>query len=825
MTTISRVLCITAVLWAAGGLVVAQEAARAEFTPPGENIALGKPYTLSPRPNYALSADPGDVTHLTDGVYSEGYFWVQKTTVGWRGAAPVIITVDLGEVEPIAGASYNTAAGVANVSWPLAIDILVSDDGERWVHIGELVGLSAEFGLPPTDRYAVHRFVTDDLRTRARYVQFVVDGAPYIFVDEVEVYRGPDEFLALEPEGRVVTDPRQFFMETRIFSGIKWRLQFDLDAARDAIAEADLPADRREALSAAAAEMRAEIADMPSDIPEDFTTVLPFSDLHARIYALNAPLLRARGLTRPLYVWEANPWDPLQPTDAPTLEQVGAPPRLDVRMMRNEWRGAAFNLTNTTDEEMQVTVNVNGLWWGANPEQVSVREVLFTDTRERAPISAALPVARRDDDGHHVTIPAGCSRQVWLNIRSVDTPADERRSSGTVLIEGGGETLEVPLELTVYPFDFPDEVSIAVGGWDYTMGRGAYDATPENIPLLIQTMREHYVNTPWAQSSVRPRGAQFDQEGNLTGELDFAVWDEWVERWPDTLWYCVFMSVGRSFEGEEMGTPRFNRMVGDYFVAWTEHMREQGIPPEKLAVLLVDEPHNEEMAERIIVWAEAIKAAAPEVVIWNDPTYRDPREMNPELVAVSDVLCPNLPMWMGFNEEMRSIYLDAQAEGTQLWFYSCSGPAKLLDPYDYWRGQFWWALRHNAEGSHYWAFADEAGSVTSWNAYRQVRNQYSPLFIDPTSVTEGKQMAAIREGAQDHEYFVMLRGRIAELERAGVTDPLLEQARRLVAHGPLRVTDDIAPGTLSWRGEKDRGVMDAVRVEVLEMLLRLSELG
>lgn len=813
------------VLWAAGSCTLAQEPARAEFAPPGENIALGKSYTLSPRPNYALCTGPDDITQLTDGVYTEGYFWTQKTTVGWQHAAPAVITLDLGEVEPIAGVSYNTAAGVAGVSWPLAIDILVSDDGERWVHIGELVGLSAKFGLPPTDRYLVHRFVTDDLQTRARFVQFVVDAAPYLFVDEVEVYRGPDDFLAIEPEGRVVSDPKQFFMDTRIFSGIQWRLRFDLDAAREAIAEiADLPAERREALIAAAAQIGAEIADMSQEVPADFTTVLPFSELHARIYALNAPVLRARGLTRPLYVWEANRWDPLEPTGAPTLEQAGAPTRLEVRMMRNEWRAAAFNLTNTTDEAMEVTLSINGLWWGANPEQVSVREVLFTDTRERAPIAAALPVARRDDDGHHVTIPAGCSRQVWLNIHSVDTPADERRASGTVLIQGGGESLEVPLELTVYPFDFPDEVSIAVGGWDYTNGRGAYDATPENIPVLIRTLREHHVNTPWAQSAVRPRGAEFDQQGNLTNEPDFAAWDEWVERWPGAKWYCVFMAVGRSFEGEPMGTPRFGRMVGDYFVAWTDHMREKGLDPEKLAVLLVDEPHNDEMAEVIIGWAGPLKAAAPEVVIWNDPTYRDPRDMNPELLALSDVVCPNLPMWMGFSEEMRNIYLDTQAAGAALWFYSCSGPAKLLDPYDYWRGQFWWALRHGAEGSCYWAFADEAGSGTSWNAYRQVRNQYSPLFIDPTSVTEGKQMAAVREGAQDHEYFIMLRSRIAELEEAGVTDPVLAQARELLVEGPLRVTADIAQGTLGWRKEQDRSVMDAVRVEALEMLLKLSEL-
>ena len=81
-------------------------------TAPGENIALGKPYKLSPGSSYGFSADAGDATQLTDGVYSVGYFWVQKSTVGWsRGT--VQISIDLGEPQPILGLSYNTAAGVA----------------------------------------------------------------------------------------------------------------------------------------------------------------------------------------------------------------------------------------------------------------------------------------------------------------------------------------------------------------------------------------------------------------------------------------------------------------------------------------------------------------------------------------------------------------------------------------------------------------------------------------------------------------------------------------------------------------------------------------
>ncbi|MDD4101994.1 MAG: hypothetical protein PHU80_05110, partial [Kiritimatiellae bacterium] len=92
------------------------------------NVALHKPYTLEPTPGYRHCTDPGDKAQLTDGVYVEGYFWTQTGTVGWNNVAPVICTIDLGKVEPVCGVSWSTAAGVAGVSWPESLYVLVSDD-------------------------------------------------------------------------------------------------------------------------------------------------------------------------------------------------------------------------------------------------------------------------------------------------------------------------------------------------------------------------------------------------------------------------------------------------------------------------------------------------------------------------------------------------------------------------------------------------------------------------------------------------------------------------------------------------------------------------
>jgi hypothetical protein len=489
-------------------------------------------------------------------------------------------------------------------------------------------------------------------------------------------------------------------------------------------------------------------------------------------------------------------------------------------MMRKEYRGEAFNLTNATDAVMTLDLSITGLPGGNNPGYVSVREVPFTDTRDRIPIAAALPEAQQAGAAYRITIPAGMTRQVWLDFRPMDVKAG--RYAGKITI-GGAAQATLPLLLQVYPLDFPGMPSIHIGGWDYTNGPSMYDATAENQAELIRMMIANYVDTPWATSSVQPANAKFDPEGNLTSELQFNNWDTWTAKWPGAKLYAVFLSVGTSFAGEPMGSPRFQRMVAEWITGWVQHLGDQNLQPEQLVLLLYDEPSTPEGYEIIKTWAMAINAAQPRVTLFEDPTSRDPAEVDPAVWPELDILCPNLPMWLSGPPSFGEFFVAQQKAGRELWYYSCSGPSKLLDPITYHRSQFWYNIKYGGRGSFYWAFGDEGGG-DSFNAYMQKRAQYSPLFVSPDSVTDAKHMAGIREGAQDYEYFMMLRSRIAELERKGCTSPLLGQARKLAVEGPDRVMANITSENLAWSAPKDRGVMDEVRVQVLNLLEKMAKL-
>jgi len=804
----------------------AELAASDWFTPPGPNIALGRSYRMKPSPRYSYCTDPDDLTQLTDGVYTSGYFWTQKTTVGWSRAMPVIITVDLGEIEPVTGASFNTAAGVAGVAWPFTVMVLVSDDGREWYEAGELVRATVRMAAPKTDGYGVHRFAAAGWKTRGRYVRFMVGQAPYCFVDEVEVYGGDPGLLAFERTGEAFTGDQavhdELFIRPQITASVEWRLQTDLEAVSKGLTEAEMPAGARASSVARVEALRKQIHALP-DAPAALRTVLPLSDLHAAILALNAPVLRARGYAG-VTAWQGNRWDALGMMDAPDLPPASVP-LLEVTMMRGEVRAEAVNLTNATDEPAVVRVSVSGLPGGAPPRYLSVRDVLFTDTRSRVPVAAALPPAQREGTQWQVMIPAGCTKQLWLSFERPPAAIKAGTYKAAVkVVPDGGDPIQLPLTLHLHGLDFPAAPTLALGGWDYTNGSAAYYRAPGNLESLLDLMHDHHVDTPWATNGVAPRGMKFAPSGELLNPdgLDFRAWDEWTERWHFARNYYVFLAVGGSFQGEKMGTARFNRMVGDWFTAWAAHVTEQGLKPEQVGVLLVDEPHAPEQDEVIIAWSRPIRAVNAGIKLFQDPTYRDPTKGIPEMFALNDILCPNTPMMVSQGQAFRDFYLDQQAQGRTLWLYSCSGPAKKLDPCGYHRGQMWWALRMGATGCFYWALGCGGGMGDSWRAYAQPGTEYAPFFVGQTEVMDGKHMEAIREGVQDYEYFMMLRARVDVLKKRGVTSRSLAAAEKLLSDGPRRVTDTITPKSMSWGDGADHAIMDQVRVEALELLSKLS---
>ena len=845
---------------------------------PGENIALGASYTLEPGPNYGLCTDSGDTEQLTDGVYTDGYFWAQLSTVGWQEKTPSILTLDLGAVKPIRGVSFSTAAGFADVRWPLTIRILTAGEDMQFHEIGDLVELSAQQhgplvpkkasdamwareGMRFNDaeihdhfdrhrdrysqsqvtpelreriirdlheqraaRYGTYRYWTDRLQTHGRYVSLVVWNEPYTFVDEIEVYAGDPEWVNEPLPGPGIADVESYANRIAIQKGIRTRLVRDIQALREAAEEEGVPARTRSEVLGELAAVEEELGPATA-FGDDFQAVLPLNAWHERVLRTQAWLWRAGGL-EPLAFWRANLWDP--------LPLVGMPDRaaelaVEVHLMRKEYRAAAFNVSNSSDGPMQVTFRLSGLPGGDNPGYVTVHEVVWTDTRSGVPVAAALPEVAAEDNLYAVTVPSGMTRQVWLTFHPVDVKPGTYE--GEVVVESAPGGKRFPLRMHLYPLDFPEKQSLHFGGWDYTDRVGHFPfLTERNRPAIVEHLREHLVDSPWALKLALPRGTH-DAQGAMTAPPATGYFDAWIELWPDAAQYLVFAKVGDRFESLPMGTPEFDTAVKAWVTFWAKHMKAKGLQPEQFGLLLVDEPDEPWMDERILAWAKPIREADTGIRIWEDTTHRDMDRANQEMIEACHVLCPNYVSFLVQGQEYRDYYLKKRDQGIGLEFYTAL-TGRVFDPYAA-RLMAWTSWRYGATAIYMWSLTD-TGGASSWNEYLTIKDAYSPMFIDEDSVTAGKHLEAAREGVQDYEYFAMLDRAIRKASDRGRTGPAVEEARRLLESLPGRVCDaaghggEIVSGQplggFHWFNEKvDRTLADEARIQVLAALTELAE--
>jgi hypothetical protein len=780
--------------------------AYAADAPTPENIALGKRYTMSPQPGYRDTADEGDATQLTDGEYSSGYFWVQKSTVGWVRDPLVTLTFDLETDQPISGMTFNAAArSTAGVSWPNSLRMFVSLDGRAFHEVGDLIALDRSGPAPPDNDYILHKFVADNLQTHGRYVKLIIDaGGPYVVVDEIEIWRGDDAWLSAPLPGEAVRFAKEYAADDPLTNAVMRRIGNDVVAAINFVTHAGLDAAVRDRLLADAERIEQAIGSLDNIDPDGFRAILPLDDLHAQAYALCGAVRAAQGKP-PLVVWPANTWDFLSPLDLPDDPPAA---RIDIAAMRGETRAATLNMTNCTAEPIVLRATFSGL----PDDAIEVHQVLWTDTRQAVPVAAALPVLPRSADGYALTVPAGMTCQLWVSVTPRDVAAGLHEGE-LLLASQSGPTTRVPMTLRVFDLDFPVQPTLHLSGWDETDGdTPRYAVNDANRALLIEHLQARFVDTASGTPGLMPYG-KYDDAGNLIEPPDTSRFDTWIKRWPGARQFFVFNNVKDNIAGTKMDDPLFEVMVGNWIRFWVAFLRERDIEPQQLMLLLLDEPRNPEHDQIIIHWARAIEAVEPDVVTWEDPIYREPSAATGEMFASVDVLCPNRVHLLEGGKEITDFYLDQKAQGRRLELYSCSGPSRLLDPYSYHLLQAWHCFDLGAEATHFWAFGDTGGGY-SWNEYLSASDSYTPLFVGPDSVTAGRHMEAVRESVQDYEYMVMLRDAIA----ANRSHPRVAEAKALLAAAPRRVLDAENADDIQWRNDKDRGIADAVRIEIGAML-------
>lgn len=777
-----------------------------------DNIARGKSYTFSIAPNYSYCTEDGDVTDLTDGERTTSKvdnFWTHEGCVGWAHTRePIQITLDLESVQPIAGVSYCSAAGSAGVSWPSAIRISVSEDGESFYDVGDLVRLHDGYLPPAYGVYDVVKWHTRGLETKGRYIRLtVVPSGTFAFVDEIEVYRGNDAWMNKPYAGDPMPSdsinmPDDLALTQR---GVYMRIRRDIEtvAAMDGLADAD-----RAELKQLHAEVNA--SSWPAQL-EGFRAVVPVNDLHARLFQVHARVLDRAGHSG-LTIWQSPPYDLLGMFQTPGEDD----PTFEVKLMNGERRTAVFNVTNATPNPQNIAFHFEDL-----PNTLRPHAVEYVDTRENIVVASALIPLTASETGYHCDVPSGMTRQVWIMVEPRDLEPGAHQ--GRIVINGR----TFPFTIDIAPVTFPEQVDMTLTTWDYTVDKvyGVTDANQQAMRDFI--MADPLLNSVWAAPGSTPRPKSVDAEGNI-GPIDFARWDAYVKMFPGKKHYFVFAHFGqvKQFFGHEIGTETFDRALRQWAKTWGDHNRDVlGLKPKQAAVLMIDEPGNADWFERTWAFSKPFYEATDHVAVFNDPSARALEEpYGMELIEASDIVCPTRHHFDLASTDIQQRLMRLPEEGKELWLYMCSGPTRAYNV-AYFRLQPWHGRVIGATGSGFWALGD-TGRANSWNEYVAVgKTGYTPLYIDDTSIHTSIHWEACREGVMDWQAMKMLEDRIAELKQRGVNDQAIADAEQLLATLPKQVIDEVhaeyGEHYASSSGNVSGGA-DAGRLKVLTALTALA---
>jgi hypothetical protein len=712
---------------------------------PGKNLALGKTAAFSVDPNYSLCAG-GDETDLTDGKFwqpdnpARYGFWGDRGTVGWMwpgtSAPGALITLDLGAVSAIAAVGFDAASGAAQVTFPAAVLVYVSDDRTAWHFVTDLINEAI-----PQDRFLRHRFVAGDLGTRGRYVGlYVIKGGFYSFVDEVEV-------LAGDGDPARVTFPGEAIAHDRI----------DTDAAARATAATQKNASlyfiqaareqKPDAVTAAALDALQARAVATTGVEDvDFSRGLPYTALDLEVCkAMGAGF--SRQAAAPLTVWAPEPslWSNTSPFARPTVTAPAL--ALHADMMTGELEPVAFNLSNNTAGPLQVDVQIGdlGAWSAASVEKRITTHVLssgflFFD-------DALTPFGNAP-----VTVPPGMTRQVWLILNARDVAAGDYRTEVTVA--AAGRTTAIPLTVKVFPVAMPARPTYLSQTWGYFTWKPAQGferqaaAEMERSYETAQVVHHPYI--PWpsvdpaTKKLVRPLA------------VDFAKLDELIARRPYVRQWLLWtgFEFGNSslnyHQANDMpaaGTPEHEAVFKEWVRQIRDHMAGKGFGTGDWAFYWVDEPGDDAFLKLVVPASKLAKEVDPTILVWEDHQVSLAQlQAHPDAI---DIHCCPLEYYRNHPDTLAYVV----AGKHQSCQYECAS-SKASDPHRYYRLHHLSSVALGLDGAGMWVWGDDGGQFSD---YAGPHTSYGMVYATAAGPITGKRREAWREGIEDVELFRHLR--------------------------------------------------------------------
>ncbi len=418
----------------------------------------------------------------------------------------------------------------------------------------------------------------------------------------------------------------------------------------------------------------------------------------------------------------------------------------------------------------------------------------------------------------------GQNQPIWIDVHvPKDVPAGVYR--GVFRVSTSHGRAEVPVTLTVWDFTLPDGPTHSnhFGGFrqiaQYFGVKPGSDEFREIEARYCRAMAQHRINPPLPSHllpQANPDGSlQIDPERHAAlrefmAELN--VTDFQIPRSP-------FGRLPHSTTGPEYKIipPEQREKAVRYYRDYYEYVKANGWA-ERAYIYLLDEPNTPENYEQVLVLAEVVREAAPELrILVVEQTYsHDPSWAN--IDPAVDIWCP---LWAFIDRETINQKL---AQGDSVWSYTAlvqRAPSyhpryeelRDKDP-PYWhidrpllvfRIPTWINRQYGITGLLYWS------TVT-----RVIEPWFNPAFAHPRHYNGGgylfypgvpcgisgpiasMRLKNLRDGMEDYEYFALLE------QRGG-------------AEAVRKVVDRIAPTW--WEYTRDPQTLLDARRELAEAIV------
>ena len=416
-----------------------------------------------------------------------------------------------------------------------------------------------------------------------------------------------------------------------------------------------------------------------------------------------------------------------------------------------------------------LTVRVVNLWSQIPGQKGSQYAKQFINTPEALFETATIAVDGED------------TREWWVTVRVPDGAGPGRYTGSATLVIGGGEAVEVPVELEVLPVALREPDGFAFGMYWGPWRESREDTSNERVLAQIEDMREHNMNTVAlgapATMTVGADG-QYEYDLTLVTELLQLVRDGGLDA--PVPWSYTFPPVETEFGTEEHAA----QVVAfvEYAIA---HFEEQGVG--EVLWYPRDEPWHGERREQCKWLLEVIKRV-PGARTYTTTQMDTAEEFDPWL----DVRTHTLSLSGGFDPVI--VRESAAASGDTYWWYT-NACREYPDVMRFKGGFFYW--KTGATGQLYWAYQYPRGNPTTdldgidWCAAY-------PGEAKPIATIEWE---GLREGIDDFRFARTLELEIADA-RAGDS-----AAKKALADESQALLDEIRAAAIDdLQVYEDRGL-------------------